>query len=168
MEEPPDLFVIGVVGPPHGVRGTVRVKAIGSGRHLREGAEPLVGNTRRRIARVRETPKGFLVDFEGVESREAAVTMRGVELQLDRGELDALEEGEFYVEDLAGLSAVSEADEKLGTVAEVFETPAHEVLVVRDELSREVFVPFTLEHVPEVDLEGRRVIVRPPEEDAGP
>ena len=168
MEEIPDLIVIGVVGAPHGVQGTVRVKATGSGRHLREGAEPLAGGLRRRIKRVRETPKGLLVDFQGVDSREAASALRGIELQFDRSDLDTLEEGEFYVDDLAGLSAVSEAEEELGTVSEVFETPAHEVLVVRNERSsRELFVPFTLEHVPEVDLEKGYIVVRPPEEDVG-
>lgn len=146
----------------------MRVKATGSGRHLREGVEPLAGEFRRCIARVRETPKGLLVDFEGVESREAASELRGTELQLDRGELDAPEEGEFYVGDLEGLIAVSETGEKLGAVAEVFETPAHEVLMVRAEgFPGELFVPFTLEHVPEVDLEKGRIVVRPPEEDPG-
>ena len=168
MEDIPDPIVVGVIGAPHGVRGTVRVKATGSGRHVREGAEPLADGFRRRIARVRETPKGLLVDFEGVDSREAASALRGVELQLDRADLDKLEEGEFYVDDLAGLSAVSETDEELGVVSEVFETPAHEVLVVRSEESpKELFVPFTLEHVPEVDLEKGYVVVRPPEEDTG-
>jgi 16S rRNA processing protein RimM len=49
-------------------------------------------------------------------------------------------------------------------VADIFETPAHEVLVVRDEASAEHYVPFTFEHVPSVDIEERRVVVNPPEE----
>lgn len=160
--EPSDPVVIGVVVAPHGVRGTVRVRATGTGRHLREGVEPFVAGRRRRIARVRETPKGFLVDFEGVDDRFGAAAFKGEELALDRRELDAPEEGEFYVGDLVGLTALSDAGEVLGTVEQTFETPAHEILVIREE--REVvYVPFTVEHVPEVDLTARRVVVRPPE-----
>ena len=160
--EPSDPVVIGVVVAPHAARGTLRVRATGSGRHLREGVEPVVAGQRRRISRVRETPKGFLVDLEGVGDRSGAAALRGEELMLDRRELDVPEKGEFYVQDLVGLRAVSEAGEVFGTVAETFETPAHEVLVVRTE-GAVLYVPFTLEHVPEVDLGTRRLVVRPPE-----
>jgi 16S rRNA processing protein RimM len=160
--EPSDPVVIGIVLAPHAARGTLRVRATGSGRHLREGVEPVVAGQRRRISRVRETPKGFLVDLEGVGDRSGAAALRGEELVLDRRELDAPEEGEFYVQDLVGLRAVGEAGEVFGTVAETFETPAHEVLVIRRE-GEILYVPFTLEHVPEVDLGAGRVVVRPPE-----
>ena len=160
--EPSDPVVIGIVVAPHGVRGTVRVRATGTGRHLREGVEPVVAGRRRRIARVRETPKGFLVDLEGVGDRSGAAAFKGEELVLDRRELDAPEEGEFYVGDLVGLTAVSDAGEVVGTVEQTFETPAHEILVVRKE-GKVLYVPFTVEHVLEVDLDTRRVVVRPPE-----
>jgi 16S rRNA processing protein RimM len=161
-----DPVVIGVVVAPHGTRGTVRVRATGSGRHLLEGVEPFLAGRRRRISQVRKTPKGFLVDLEGVEDRTGASDLRGEELVLDRQELEEPGEGEFYVDDLIGLTAVSEDGEVFGTVEESFETPAHEVLVVREgeDLDLPVhYVPFTLEHVPEIDLDAGRVVVRPPE-----
>lgn len=165
--EPRDPIVIGFVGPPHGVRGTLRVRPAGAGRHLREGVEPFVGGERRRIVEVRETGKGFLVDLDGVGSREAAEALRSEELTLDRSELDEPEEGEFYVEDLVGLVAFDESGAALGVVSEVFETPAHEVVSIRSESAEagETLVPFTLEHAPEVDLEAGRMVVRPPEPD---
>jgi 16S rRNA processing protein RimM len=153
---------IGVVVGPHGVRGTLRVRAFGSGRHLREGMEPVVGGARRRISASRETPKGFLVDVEGVGSREAASSLKGEELLIGRGDLDPPEEGEFYVADLVGLTAIDDAGEALGEVSDTFETAAHEVLVVRQG-PQEIYVPFTLEHVPDVELVSRRVVIRPPE-----
>ncbi len=153
-------MVIGVIVAPHGVRGTVRVRPSGSGRHLREGLEPVVAGRRRRISRVRETPKGFLVDVEGVVDRTGAAALKGEELVLERRELDAPQEGEFYVGDLMGLVAMNETGEILGTVDETFETPAHEILVIRKE-GDVLYVPFTLEHVPEVDLDARHLVVRP-------
>jgi 16S rRNA processing protein RimM len=142
----------------------VRVRATGSGRHLREGVEPVVAGQHRRISQVRKTPKGFLVDLEGVGDRSGASALRGEELLLDRQGLDAPGEDEFYVDDLIGLAAVGEDGEVFGTVEETFETPAHEILVVRKETDvPALYVPFTLEHVPEVNLEAGRVVVRPPE-----
>ena len=159
-----DPVVIGAVVAGHGVRGTLRVRAIGTGKHFRKGVEPVVAGVRRRISAVRQTPKGFLVDVEGVESREEASDLKGEEFLLDRDELDALEEGEFYVADLIGLTATNEAGEVIGIVEETFETAAHEVLVVREaDEDQGLYVPFTLEHVPDLDLETGRVVIRPPE-----
>jgi 16S rRNA processing protein RimM len=115
---------------------------------------------------VRKTPKGFLVDLEGVGDRPGAAALSGEELLLDRHELDAPGEDEFYVDDLIGLTAISEAGEVLGTVGETFETPAHEVLVIREEGDEDApvrYVPFTYEHVPNLNLSARRVTVHLPE-----
>lgn len=165
MEGLSDPVAIGVVVAPHGVRGTLRVRALGDGTHLRKDAEPLLAGRRRRISLVRETPKGFLLDMEGVSSRSEVDALKGEELFLDRDELDDPEEGAFYVGDLIGLQAADEAGKILGTVTDTFETRAHEVLVIREAPDApETYVPFTLEHVPEVDLEGGRIVVRLPEE----
>ena len=163
MEELSDPVAIGVVVTPHGVRGTLRVRALGAGKHLREGTQPVVAGVRRRISSARQTPKGFLLDLEGVESRTDAQPLRGEQLFVDRKELDSTEEGEFYVADLVGLTAVGNAGEVLGTVTDTFETAAHEVLVVREEKGRQdLYLPFTMEHVPQVDLQMGRIVVRPP------
>jgi 16S rRNA processing protein RimM len=156
-----DPVVIGVISAPHGVRGTVRVRPPGSGRHLRRGVEPVVDGERRRILASRQTPKGFLVDLEGIADRDLAASLRGSELTLDREELDAPDEEEFYVGDLVGLEVYDEAETRIGSVADILETPAHEILFIRDdeEEPAEHYVPFTHEHVPTVDPEGGRVVV---------
>jgi 16S rRNA processing protein RimM len=164
MEDLSDPVAIGVVVAPHGVRGTLRVRALGPGRHLKEGTEPVVAGMRRRISAARQTPKGFLLDLEGVESRTDAKPLGGEQLLLDREELDAPEAGEFYVADLVGLAAVNDAGEVVGTVADTFETAAHEILVVREAKDeQDLYLPFTMEHVPQVDLETGQIVVRPPE-----
>ncbi len=104
------------------------------------------------------------MDMEGVDSRAQAVELRGRELILDRIELDDLDEGEFYVGDLIGMTAFDETGNNLGAVDEVIETPAHEILLLRKE-DKELYVPFTLEHVPHVDPEHRSLTVAPPVEE---
>jgi 16S rRNA processing protein RimM len=164
VEELSDPVAIGVVVAPHGVRGTLRVRALGAGRHLRKGTEPVLAGVRRRISAARQTPKGFLLDLDGIENRSDAQPLGGEVLLLDREELDVLEAGEFYVADLIGLRAVNDAGEVVGTVTDTFETAAHEVLVVREERDRQdLYLPFTMEHVPEVELGAGRVLIRPPE-----
>jgi len=105
-----------------------------------------------------------LLDLEGIQNRHDAKSLRDRELSLDRDELDVPEAGEFYVADLVGLTAVDDAGEVVGTVEDTFETAAHEVLVVRGKKDgHDLYLPFTLEHVPEVDLGAGRILIRPPE-----
>ena len=144
-----DPVVIGVVVAPHGVRGTLKVRAIGPGKHIRNNSTPVIGGARRAILAVRQTPKGFLVEVEGVQSREGALSLQGEVLMLER-------EGRA--------TRLTEAGEILGIVEDTFETTAHEVLVVREEDDGDFFVPFTLEHVPELDPRAGRITIRPPEE----
>ena len=145
----------------------MRVRAPGSGQHLRRGVEPVVNGKRHRILVSRQTPKGFLIDLEGIDSRDLAASLRGSELILDREELDAPDEEEFYVGDLLGLEVYGETGTYIGSVADMLDTPAHEILVVRnDEESTEHYVPFTHEHVPKIDLEGRCIVVNLPEVDS--
>lgn len=161
MKELSDPVVVGIVVGAHGIRGTFRVRS--TGRHLREGVTLVISGEPRRITKVRETPKGFLVDLEGVKKRAEVEVMRGQELLMDRDELDDPEPGEFYVADLVGLTVLDERGNKLGVVSETTPSPAHEVLTIRDG-DTESYVPFTLEHVPKVRMDERVVVVRPPEE----
>ena len=162
MADLPDPVTIGTIVGPHGVRGTVRVRPSGSGDHLREDVSPLVAGVRRAIRHSRPTPKGFLVDLEGIGDRPTAAGLRGEILLLDRSELDGPEEGEFYVGDLVGLTATDEAGSEVGEVKETFETAAHEILVIRT-AGEDLFVPFTMEHVPVLDLDAGQLTVSPPE-----
>ncbi|MDQ4063654.1 MAG: ribosome maturation factor RimM, partial [Actinomycetota bacterium] len=145
--------------------GTIKVKAPGSGRHLRKGAEPVLNGERRRILASRQTPKGFLIDLEGIDDRALAASLRGSELLLDRAELDAPDEEEFYIGDLIGLQVYDEAGTWVGRVDEVLETPAHEVLIVRNDEEAEYYVPFTFQHVTAVVPEKGYVVVSLPELD---
>ena len=65
----------------------MRVRAFGSGKHLRKNFEPVIGGARYRVSSVRQTPKGFC----GWEGMGAGLMrpLRGEELLLDREELDA-------------------------------------------------------------------------------
>jgi 16S rRNA processing protein RimM len=64
------------------------------------------------------------------------------------------------------LIAKNYSGEVVGVVEETFETPAHEILVIRNKdepALPERYVPFTAEHIPELDLAAGLVVVRPPE-----
>ena len=70
-----------------------------------------------------------------------------------------MEEGEFYYEELEGLTVYNEDGEKVGRVKRVFEQPASHILEIEKENGKTFLVPFIEQFVKAVDLEGKRLVV---------
>ena len=102
-----------------------------------------------------------LLKLEGVDTPEAAQALRGRVLWLDREE-DTLEEGQYYLQDLMGLS-VKDADtgEVYGTLRDVTETGANDVYHVAFPDGRVQLVPAIPQVVLDIDLEGGVMLIRP-------
>jgi 16S rRNA processing protein RimM len=76
-----------------------------------------------------------------------------------------LAEGEYFLFQLIGLKAETESGEPLGTVVDLIETGAHDVLVIgeRPETAEQLLVPNHPEFVLEMLPEESRIVIRPPE-----
>jgi len=73
--------------------------------------------------------------------------------------LPQLSEDEFYWYELVGAEVLLESGESLGTVQEIWETGAHDVLVVRNAAGRRHLIPTAKEFLTDIDREGRKVTV---------
>ncbi|KQY99223.1 ribosome maturation factor RimM [Microbacterium sp. MEC084] len=101
-----------------------------------------------------------VVFFEGVDDRNAADTLVRAILWIDQDEDAPAEPDAWYDHQLVGLDVVRDGV-VVGKVARVDHFPAQDLLVVRAG-EDEVLVPFVSAIVPEVDIEGGRVVVTPP------
>ncbi|MDR1545511.1 MAG: ribosome maturation factor RimM [Deltaproteobacteria bacterium] len=106
---------------------------------------------------------GLIVKLKGCSTREAAAALRGWQLALARADLAEPEPDEYYLADLLHLEAITVSGLPLGRVENFLENGAGVVLVIVDSEGRERLVPFSDEHVPEVDLAaGRLSVAEPP------
>ncbi|MEL6921981.1 MAG: ribosome maturation factor RimM, partial [Pseudomonadota bacterium] len=106
--------LMGVVGAPHGTKGQVRVKsytgdplAIGDyGALVTKDGQMLT------VVDVQPAKTVIVVTFEGIRYRDQAEALKNKELFIDRAQLpdDGLDEGEFFIEDLIGMSIVTADD----------------------------------------------------------
>jgi 16S rRNA processing protein RimM len=154
--------MVGEIGRPHGVRGLVRLRAFTEDPSAIARYSPLTdeGGTRRFVLTLKG---GDIAAIEGVADRDAAQRLTGTRLYVERDRLPPPEEEEFYLADLIGLAAVTEAGDVLGTVRAVEDHGAGAFLVV-DGAGREHLLPFTKAVVPVVDVSAGRVTVVPPGE----
>jgi 16S rRNA processing protein RimM len=103
------------------------------------------------IEKARRAAKYWIVTFEGVQGREGADALRGVELRVDRELLPDLPGDEVYLADLEGLEVRFE-DRVVGTVQKVITYPSVMCLEVRGgEGTREL--PMVPPWVAELDVD---------------
>jgi 16S rRNA processing protein RimM len=107
-------------------------------------------------------PQGriWAVKLEGVSDRTAAEALVGSEVLAAREELGEAGEGGHLWADLEGLEVVTAAGETVGRVTGLYDTGGVDVLVVSGPRG-EKLVP--LAPYVEVDRQGRRIVVDPPE-----
>ena len=154
-------IMVGEFGRPHGVRGLLRLRAFTADPAAITAYGPLSDEAGTRQFRL--TLKGpDLVAVEGVADRDAAQRLTGTKLFVAREALPPTDEEEFYLADLIGLRAVTEAGEALGTVRAVEDHGGGSFLVI--EGASEMLLPFTRQIVPVVDLASGRLVVVPPAE----
>ena len=104
----------------------------------------------------------LLAELSGIDSREAALALKGAEIGVPRAMLPAAGAGEIYVDALVGLTVVNRAGVVLGEVVEVVEHGAHPLLRVARPVGSPGaarLIPFVPAIVAEVDVDARRIEV---------
>ncbi len=160
----PDRLAIGVIAAPHGTRGEVRMQIwTHFPEHIQQLNSIFLGDEERpRRLRQARIQKGLaILSIQGVRSREEADELRGTVVRIEREQATPLEEGEYYHFELIGLDVFTEDGTRIGSLADIIETGANDVYVVKDDEGNEHLFPALTEVIPEIDLENRRMIARP-------
>jgi 16S rRNA processing protein RimM len=163
------LVAIGRIVKPQGRKGEVAVEAFSDrpGRFpaLRHAFVPGPDGVPREVTVTGCWPhKGrFVLKLEGVDSIDAAETLRGLELRIAEEELETLPEGSYYHHQLRGLRVEDDAGRVVGQVEDILVTGAEApVLVVRGPRG-ETMLPLADSFIRRVDLAGGRLVVVMPE-----
>jgi len=163
-------ILLGVVIGAQGLKGEVKVKTFTESPerlgaygalHAKDGRTFVVHAARA------AKPDIAVVRFDGVGDRNAAETLKGLELFVARDALPPPDEEEFYHADLIGLAVVDRGGGKLGTVVAVHNFGAGDLIEVRPtDGNTTQMLPFNEATVPVVDLAAGRLVVEPPIESA--
>jgi len=154
-------ILVGEIGRPHGVRGLVKLRSFTADPDAIASYGPLTDESGTRRIALTVLAEG-LGRIEGVADRDAAARLTGTRLYVDRDRLPPAEEEEYYLADLVGLAAATEAGQSLGTVRAVEDHGAGAFLVLDGPPER--MLPFTRAVVPVVDIAGGRLVVVLPDE----
>lgn len=100
-----------------------------------------------------------ILKLKGIDSIEAAETLRNYYILINRKDLEPLEEGKYYIADLIGLDVYTEEGKALGKVDDIYNTGSNDIYVVKDELGKQKLLPGIPEVIKKVDLENSKIIV---------
>jgi 16S rRNA processing protein RimM len=168
---PDDLVVVGRIRRSHGVHGIVVVEPMtaSADQVFTVGREFVAGTIKDAAAVPAKTLRvtlaepfqgGFRVQFAEIVGRDEADRWRNRVVLAPRAELPEPDENEIYLHDLVGLAVVGSNGDAIGSVEAYYELP-HDVMIEVRRASDAVMIPYRF--VTEVDLEGRRLVVEPPE-----
>ncbi len=159
----PEFLAVGRVVRPHGVRGGLLVERISDLiQGVNAGQIIFLGESRVRgtVRSLRPHRGQYLLQLDEFRTRDAVDGWRDWKLYLRFEETEPLPEGTYYHWQILGLDVVTEEGEALGSVAQILETGANDVYIVRSDAGEELLLPAIEEVVKLVDLEAGVIKVR--------
>lgn len=165
-----DRIAVGVIRRAHGVRGEASIEPWTDSVHRFDELEsvtlvsPDEKQTREvRIESVRAHGERALVKFAGVETPEDVQLLQNWTIEIPADEARALEEDEYFLHDLVGLTLFDAEGRERGVVDDVLEGGGGVILVVKRAGGRTYELPFAAELCTEIDVPGKRIVVALPE-----
>lgn len=162
----PDRIPIAYVRRAHGIRGDVVIRGLGADApdRLAPGStlEVDAGGAHFVIGSSKSHGTDFLVHLEGIDDRTAAETLVGTQFTIDHADRRALDEEEYWIDEILGCVVVDISGNVIGSVVDVAVGSAQDRLVVEVEAGGRAEVPLVAELVPVVDTAERRIVVDPP------
>ncbi|HEU4793121.1 MAG TPA: ribosome maturation factor RimM [Nitrolancea sp.] len=165
-QTPPDevRLMIGEIVAAQGLRGDVRMRIlthfperIHHLKHVFLGDEP----QSRRLLAAQIRGNVAILSFEGVTSRESAEELRGLPVRIALDQAAPLPDDEYFYFQLIGLPVYDEAGTLLGKLAEILETGANDVYVIRGGPGGELLLPAIKSVILRIDLDQGRIVARP-------
>lgn len=162
-------LIIGVITGTHGVRGKLRIKPLTDEpeRFLRLSHCLLFADGQF----VREYDledaqihgRQVLLQLSGVDSKEEAQKLFGLEIAVDRSEAIELGPDSWFIPDLIGCEVNDEEKGYLGKVKDVLAQSHHDVYIVQDKGKKDLLFPALKTIIRDIDPEQKKIEVKLPE-----
>jgi 16S rRNA processing protein RimM len=147
---------MGRVAGSYGVRGWIKVEA--PQQALAACSRWSIGGAEYPVEQVKPHSGTLLAKLAGLESREAALKLKGSTVYVRREAMPEPSEGHYYLADLVGLEVVNEQGVVLGAVKRWMFNGAQDVMEVAGN-GKVRLLPWVPEVVRDVDLAKRQIQV---------
>jgi len=159
----PVYLALGKFRRPHGLRGEIAMEVYTDfPERLVPGTQIFVGEEHIRVSlrKIRQHQQLLLLTLGGYDNRDDVGELKNQIAYVLASDRPKLEDGEYYHHQLIGLRVLDESGQYLGWIAEIIETGANDVFIVRSDVRADLLLPYLNDLVINVDLERREYHTR--------
>jgi 16S rRNA processing protein RimM len=163
-------IAVGIIRKAHGVRGEASIEpwTDSPDRFTELETVTLVSPddtlTRElRVESVRPHGERALMKFAGIDSPEEVQTLHNWTVEIPAEQARSLDEDEYFLHDLIGLTLIDAEGRQRGVVTDTYEGGGGILLNVKRADGREFELPFAADLCTEIDVKGGRMVVALPE-----
>ncbi|MBX9688364.1 MAG: ribosome maturation factor RimM [Candidatus Obscuribacterales bacterium] len=164
----PAGFPFGKIVGFHGLDGEVKVRPSSNKPELLAGVKNLQTKPTKAFSSVNLEidssyfdKRMYYLSFHGYPDRTSVEHLMGAELLTWEEELEALEEEEFWVKDLVGMTVYKSDGEEVGKVIDIIYS-GNDLLEIRrenDPPGKTILVPFVKSIVPTVNMADKKILL---------
>ncbi len=159
-----DLFTIGQIVAPHGVRGDVRIYPdTDFPKRFLKMKYGYINGKKYEVESARLHKRVVLMKFAVVDDRNAAELLVKKDLQVPREDLVPLQKGQHYIYDIIGSAVYDLQDHELGKLTDVLRTGSNDVYVVTADDGKETLLAAIPDVIKSIDESAKKIVVDPPE-----
>lgn len=152
-------ILIGQIVNTHGLKGELRIVSNFPYKELvfAKGFRLYVGK-REDVCTINSYRKHKIYDmvtFEGIDTIDVAIAYKGDYVYINR---DDLKIDGYINEDIIGFNVYNE-NLLIGTLTDVVNNGAHDILVINSANNARIMVPFVDEYVKDVDLDNKKIMI---------
>ena len=135
----------------HGVKGEVKIQVwLDSPEFMKKFKKLYIDGTAHKVLSARQHKDMLMVLFDGVADVNAAMCLKNKTVFVDRKDAK-LPRGSYFLQDIIGATVIDESGNEVGKLADIMETPASTIYVVRGET--EHLIPAVPEFILKTDAE---------------
>lgn len=157
MEET-DLICVGIISSPHGINGHIKIK------YYTENPKGIISygtvyNKDREIINLKYkgiSSKLAIYEVENISDRNEANLLKGEYLFVKRKALPKLKNDEIYHIDLIGLKAINKKSQIIGTIENVSNYGAGDILEVKNK-EKSFLVPLISKNLDSINLKKKSI-----------
>ncbi|MCI8403808.1 MAG: ribosome maturation factor RimM [Clostridia bacterium] len=159
-----DLLEVGKIVNTHGLRGEVKVVSWTDYPEVFEDIKYVyIKNKndyeRLDIAGIKYQKGNLIVRFPQIKDINEAEKYKNHVIYAERDMLGELPDGAHYIADLIGLDVIEENGEKIGVIADVFNTGSNDIYDIKREGRKNLLLPVIDEVVLDINIEEKKIIV---------
>ncbi|MCM8710603.1 ribosome maturation factor RimM [Clostridium sp. SYSU_GA19001] len=155
-----EFLSVGQIINTHGIKGEVKIYPLTDDiKRFRKLKNVYIDGIEKKIVWCKLQSDKVILKIEGIDTIEQAQAFKNKYIEVSRKDAVKLAEGEYFIADLIGCKVFDSNNVEIGELCDVIKTGSNDVYWVKGKT--EVLVPALKEIVLNIDVNERRIIIKP-------